>query len=291
MDPGKTSSLRAITSTSTGGLAPRAPRAMPAGVAAAILGALATTALVVGAVALRAPMADEGDEATGATAAASAAAPPSADGEPAATTAPTSTAIGAATAAAPSEDVAAGAGDPRAREIWDKLLSHLRAGRYDSASTSLEELLELDPVAYRDRSVRAATVDLAVRLELTGGPAADRVFDIMATRFGPSGADVLYELVATRGGSRAAARAARVLADPTVRERGTPALRVAYDLRNAKRCDDKISLLDRAAKDGDGRSYGMLQELNRPCRRRGGECCLHNDDRLKAAMAAIRDRQ
>jgi hypothetical protein len=67
-------------------------------------------------------------------------------------------------------------------------------------------------------------------------------------------------------------------------------MRVAYDVRTSKGCEEKIALLDRVGADGDARTFGQLQFLNRECGRRSTECCLPNNPRFKAALEAIKAR-
>jgi hypothetical protein len=120
------------------------------------------------------------------------------------------------------------------------------------------------------------------------GVDGERLLTVINTKMGAAGPDMLFELMTTKGGSRAAKRAEELLRDEAVRLRGSPALRIAYDLRVARSCEDKAALLDRAKDDGDRRTLGQLQLLNQDCRR--GECCLSNDPKLRAAMDGIKER-
>jgi hypothetical protein len=138
--------------------------------------------------------------------------------------------------------------------------------------------------------VRADIVELSMRVMLLTGGEPDRVFDMIATKMDTTGMDILYELLTTRGGSRAAARAEELLRDEKVRSRGTPAARIAYDLRVAQGCSDKKALFERAKEDGDGRTLGQLQLLNHRCRRRSGGCCLENDPELREAIDTLKAR-
>lgn len=174
-------------------------------------------------------------------------------------------------------------------ELRKRFIKSLRIGQLTTAVTSLERLLSVEPAAAEDRELRDAIVDLTQRITLVEGPAPDRLFELIAHKMGTTGGDLLYELLTTKGGSRAAKRADALLRDAALRDRGTPAMRIAYDLREAKRCDDKIALFPRAASDGDNRTLGQLQLLSRSCRR-AEDCCLQNDPRLRVAMEAIKTR-
>jgi hypothetical protein len=166
----------------------------------------------------------------------------------------------------------------------------VQQGRYTTGTDALAHLLEMDSKAGEDGEVRGDVVELSMRVMLQPGSDADRVFDMITTKMGTTGIDILYELVTTRGGSRAAARAEEVLKDAAVRARGTPALRIAYDLRVTRGCDEKKALFGRAQNDGDRRTWGQLQQLNRRCGRRSPGCCYENDPDLRAALDALEAR-
>ena len=55
-------------------------------------------------------------------------------------------------------------------------------------------------------------------------------------------------------------------------------------------CDEKKALFGRAATDGDRRSLGQLQQLDRRCGRRSPGCCFENDPDLRAALDALNAR-
>ncbi len=259
-----------------------AGRALPTPVLFAAGGGLAIILVVAAAIALRSPASEAAlDDAPNASAAAAASG-----------ASPRSSRAGTSPAAAPSHR----AEDDRpeapegAREVWARLSTEVGSRRCKEGVASLERLLELDPKAPQDREVRAAIVRLAQDVMLLDGPEPGKMFDLISNEMGTTGPDILYELMTTRGGSRAARRSEELLRDEAIRDRGTPALRIAYDLRSAKKCEAKIALFERAKTDGDGRTLGLLQLLNHSCGRRNADCCLHNDPALKATMDAIKDR-
>jgi hypothetical protein len=262
------------------------PQNLPAAFRLAVAGLAATTLLIVGAAAVRTTPADEDDD-DPATAVASADPRPVGSNTPAAATAARSdprTASSGATSAAPAP-VPAGARELRAR-LRDEVLNR----RIKDSVATLKQLLDADPRAPEDADVRRDIVELSMRVMLVEGSEPEAVFDLITNRTGTVGADILYELLTTRGGSRAARRAEELLATEAVRAKGTPAMRVAYDMRTAKGCDAKIALFDRAKTEGDSRTLGQLQLMNRSCGRRGGECCLHNDPKLKETIEALKAR-
>jgi hypothetical protein len=177
------------------------------------------------------------------------------------------------------------------RELRARFAKDLLQNRLKDAVATLGALVEANPRVAEDRQVRADVVELSQRIMNVDGPEPDRMFELLSKEMDTVGVDILYELVTTRGGSKAAKRADELIRDESVRDRGSEAMRVAYDFRTARKCEDKIALFDRAKDDGDGRTLGQLQLLNRSCGRRSGDCCLHNDPRLKETIEAIKSRQ
>jgi hypothetical protein len=167
-----------------------------------------------------------------------------------------------------------------ARELRTRLSKQVKAGKLGDAATTLEALVTADPRAPEDEGVSRDIHELASR---SPDDVAERVFGVLATKMGTTGPDLLYEMYAARGGSKAAERAKAVLADEGVRKRGTPAMRVAYDLSRAKGCKEKVALIARAGEDGDERSLGRLRRVVR-------ECDLDDDEKIHDAMEAIVDR-
>jgi hypothetical protein len=262
--------------------------ALPRSIIFSVAGLFGTVLLIVGAAVLRPPLDDEDSPAAAAAPAKAASAGARSRAAPVAVsvaTAAPDTAKESASSAEPTASVPANTREARAKFIKD-----VQNRRTKDAVASLSQLLDIDPFAPKDSDVREAVVELAMRVMLLEGNETATVFNLISGHMGTTGADILYELVTTRGGSRAAKLAEEVLKNESVRERGTPALRIAYDLRKAKSCDDKIALLDRATADGDGRTFGQLQLVNRECSRRSSECCLRNHPKLKEALEAIRAR-
>jgi serine/threonine-protein kinase len=262
------------------GRAAAAAAPMPRAISLAVAGLGAIVLLVVGAIVLRAPLGDEGE----------AVAAPGAH-----TSAPTS---GAGTAKPSSKPAAAAAGtthiepaiDPEsgARVLSEQLVREVDTRRWKDGVVTLERLVAESPEAVRVRDTRNAVVELAMRVMLVEGDASDRVFALLTGKLEELGIDILYELMTTKGGSRAAKRASDLLAREDIRKRGSDALRIAYELRQAS-CAKKPALFERAQEDGDTRTLGLLVQLNRSCRRRD-TCCMNNDPRLKQALEALRTR-
>jgi hypothetical protein len=169
-----------------------------------------------------------------------------------------------------------------------RFVEELEHGRYVEALAAFEQLAEADPKAARDRALRDRVVDLTMRLSLMNAPEGERLFSLITFRTGTTGPDILYELMTTRGGSKAAVRAEELLRRDEVRLMGTPALRIAYDLRTA-RCSQKSALFRRAEIEGDRRALGQLELMNQDCDQDEG-CCMPGDRALKATIAVMRKR-
>ncbi|WP_437576900.1 protein kinase domain-containing protein [Sorangium sp. So ce887] len=167
--------------------------------------------------------------------------------------APATTAVPDAPAEPPPDDAARKA-----------LTDASRARRWVKAAEALNLLAERDPTALRERAIAIAARNVAIAISKTGGELADKVFDALASRFGTAGLDVLYEIVETRGRSTPATRAAKLLRDPEIAARGTPAVRISFELRDAT-CGEKLPFLDRAVSEGDQRTLVVLETAVRPC--------------------------
>lgn len=165
----------------------------------------------------------------------------------------------------------------------------MRQRNMKGALEALEALVALDVEVLSDPLVRGNVVALAQSVSLLQGKDPERFLDLLATKAGTRGIDVLYELVTTKGGSRAAQDSDLYLRDANVLERASPALKIAWELRQAETCVQKKPLLARASSDGDRRALGQLQLTKQRCGR-GATCCDWKDPELDAALAAIQAR-
>lgn len=126
----------------------------------------------------------------------------------------------------------------------------------------------------------------------------EQAFDLLETQMGARGIDILYDIAYGASGRlypQAAARARRSLAADHVRVRASPALGVLLDLREAKSCDAKHGMLERARDEGDARALPLLQQYGqtRGCGFLGAaDCypCMHRDELLADAINAIEQR-
>ncbi|MDI3291816.1 hypothetical protein [Polyangium sp. 15x6] len=191
-------------------------------------------------------------------------------------------------AVAPSNDDAddeprAAAPSGNSRELRAQLSKEVRAGKVKEAAATLTSLVAADPKSPEDADVRADIVELASKAAFTGGAEAEKVFEVIGSKMGTRGPDVLYALVTSKGGSKAADRAIELLKQDDVRERATPATRIAFDLWAAKSCPDKAALLDRARTEGDSRALGWVILMGRNCK-------MSKDPKLKETLEALKSR-
>jgi hypothetical protein len=129
------------------------------------------------------------------------------------------------------------------------------------AMSELDTLLRIDPERGRDKTVGA----LVVKAALSPGEASTRALDLMGTRMGSLGPDMLYDLMLTSIPLRQAAR--ERLDDAAVRKQFSPALAVAFELRTARTCAERVPLLRRALETGDARAVSTLIGLSTAAKR------------------------
>jgi serine/threonine protein kinase len=126
----------------------------------------------------------------------------------------------------------------------------------------------------------------------------EEAFVLLESKMGTRGVDILYDIAYGNSGRlypQAAARAKHSLSQDDVHGRASPALSVLLDFSDAKGCEAKHELLDRARQQGDARMLTVLQKYQptRGCGFLGvTDCypCLHRDQALRDAMSAIEER-
>ena len=126
----------------------------------------------------------------------------------------------------------------------------------------------------------------------------DDAFVLLESKMGTRGVDIVYDIAYGASGRQypqAALRAKRSLDVTSVRARASRALGALLDLRDAKTCDQKHSLLERARDYGDARLLAILQpyEATHGCGFLGrSDChpCKRKDRLLAEALSAIDER-
>jgi len=170
---------------------------------------------------------------------------------------------------------------------------------YTSVRNSREAMREAGLWLLADPNASAdAKLEEDVRNAALFKEAQDDAFTLLESQMGPRGIDILYDIAFGASGRQypqAAARARHSLDVADVRGRASPALAVLLDFRDAKTCDAKRALLDRAHDHGDARLLLILQPYvaSRGCGFLGQrDCypCMHKDTALRDAMSAIEER-
>jgi serine/threonine-protein kinase len=179
---------------------------------------------------------------------------------------------------------------PQDQEIQRELVRiHTAEGRGPHAMRALTRLVTLDQKWTRDPEMNEA-LHAALDGPFEASAAAIRVAE---NHFGERGVDILIDCAAMSGPAQQ--RCSESLAKPSVRAHASEAAALVLDLREAKTCDAKRSAIERAARDGDGRSLALLRPLTKRtgCGKRGHfDCwpCLRKDGLLEDAIAAIEQR-
>lgn len=157
--------------------------------------------------------------------------------------------------------------------------------------------LKKNPDLLKDPQKIARLKDFLLDRETTNQAAG-----VLVSLPGSLGPDLLYEaFVATKNRSETTTLTEELLQAKEVREKASPALTVALDLRNAEECEQFKEILPRAADKGDRRSLTLLGKLisKRGCgaaKRDDCYACLRplDDDKqavnLAAAIKTVRGR-
>ncbi|MCC6526881.1 MAG: hypothetical protein IT373_29800, partial [Polyangiaceae bacterium] len=170
--------------------------------------------------------------------------------------------------------------EPGARaELRARVTEALGKARWDDVASTMLELLDKDAAALGDAAGRELAIDVMTALVREAHPRSDEVSRAIALAEG--GTDLLYALVERSGVAPTSRRAAELLREPEVRARMSPAVAIAFDLREA-RCDKKVDLLPRAVADGDLRAIASIDITVRPC--------VSRQNRVDEAVGALRER-
>jgi hypothetical protein len=122
---------------------------------------------------------------------------------------------------------------------------------------------------------------------------------IAAELSGPKGCDLLYELSIAKGTPpEIALLAAQFLNTKEVRVKASPALALVLDLRDAKECDERRALLEKAAETGDKRILRHVVPLTKKTgcgQKKTDDCnpCLRNDNQkvIRDVLARAQGRK
>ncbi|MBI4951594.1 MAG: hypothetical protein HY908_06145, partial [Myxococcales bacterium] len=170
--------------------------------------------------------------------------------------------------------------DPRQRaELRARVTEAIGKARWDDVASTMLELLDKDAAALGDAAGRELATEVMTALVRELHPRSDEVSRAIGLADG--GPDVLYAFVERSGVAPTSRRAAELLRDPEVRARMSPAVAIAFDLREA-RCDKKVDLLPRAVAEGDQRAIASIDITVRPW--------VSRQNRVDEAVGALRER-
>ena len=156
---------------------------------------------------------------------------------------------------------------------------------------TIAKLALADPNVGRDPEIAQALVT-ALQGDNESAKAATQLLE---RDLGAAGVELLYDLTLKQTGASWKPRLNQSLTKPQVLAKATPELRVALELRTAKRCEAKRQLLPRAQSQGDGRALSQLRSLTqtRGCGFLGlKDCwaCLRKGPALAQAIASLEAR-
>ncbi len=175
------------------------------------------------------------------------------------------------------------------RETSAELVNLAEKGKPLQAVDTLFALVELDQSVLAEPRIQKAVVKIALELPVKHEK-TDKFFYALGRTTGPHGLDVLYRLIEDDPKTPQAQRAESILSSVSVVERGSPALRVTWELWRSS-CRNKRLLFERAGKDGDERTLRLLEPLQVCiCNPRRGECCYGRHLELDRAVAMLQEK-
>lgn len=168
-----------------------------------------------------------------------------------------------------------------------------RATGLADAMTIAKRLLQVSPEDAQDSDLRYLVRKAAAS---PGGPSR-LALEILTDDMGPVGADLLYDLWTSE--PKVAKTAEALLLAPSMKEKYSPALAIAMDLRRADSCAARVPLLERAAGLGDRRSVAILSPLSAGSKRGCGRwkrnpcpaACAEDARAYYQAITKILERQ
>lgn len=160
---------------------------------------------------------------------------------------------------------------------------------YLDATTTLAMLFALEPAYTKDRALRVLVSKAAQH-----DKSRDAALELMVTAMGTDGLDQLYDLMNRHKALKP--KIETMLASPEIRQRFSPALAIAYDLRSAPDCASRLPLLDRATRHGDERTVAVLAPLSERSKRGCGRfkrspCPPPCEEQAEAFQTVVRQIQ
>lgn len=182
--------------------------------------------------------------------------------------------------------------EARSRELWLVLAKgRIAQDKVDSAMQLLRQAVHLKDELENDDEVAAL-----VRKGASDTKGSKLALATAAETLGYRGVDILFSVWAdTRRRTPTTALAEQYLENEKVRERASPALRLALTLRDEVACPDVRKLVTEAKAIGDSRSLRPLAQMRKtrgcgPGKKQDCYACLRDDDLLETAIAAAAER-
>jgi serine/threonine-protein kinase len=211
-----------------------------------------------------------------------------------------STADPSAVVSAPSPSATTSASAKPQPRALERLRQLNDAGQPTAAFDLLRTLIRDEPKAFSERAMQNEAATTIAAASLAGLQTEDAV-TTLSQQLGTDGIDILYDIMVREraavpipgGGiaqpSAAGAQARQLLSKEEVRQRGTPAMRIAYDLVMTP-CLERPELFERAAKEGDDRTLEILRALQLPACTSAGGCCFPKNAELQRAIVDVQSR-
>ena len=163
--------------------------------------------------------------------------------------------------------------------------------KHADAMRTIARFAAIDPAAGTDAEVIKAII-AAVQSDAGAEEAAATLLE---RDLGEAGVELLYDLTSKQTGARWKPRLNQSLGKPEVLAHASPAVRLALELRAAKRCEAKRDLLPRVVKEGDRRALAQLKSMTQT---QGcgfldlQDCwpCLRKTTALQDAITALESR-
>ncbi|AKT39630.1 serine/threonine-protein kinase [Chondromyces crocatus] len=172
----------------------------------------------------------------------------------------------------------------------ERLVNAYKHQEWASGEEPLMRILQSDPGSLRLPELKQAVPVLAAKILARDDARADQVIEALDKQLGSDGLDMLYEIVAQQLSARGVERALEVLRRPDNASRLSPPLQITLALRDTP-CKKKPSLFERAAREGDERTYSVLEALaSASCKTQGDRCCIRANPALLRTQKAIRAR-
>jgi hypothetical protein len=182
--------------------------------------------------------------------------------------------------------------ESRDRELWLVLAKgRVAQDNVDKAMQLLRQAVHLNDELAKDAEVAAL-----VRQGASDAKGSKLALATAAEALGYRGVDILFSVWAdTKKRTPTTALAEQYLQEQKIRDRASPALKLALTLRDEVACPEVRKLLEEAKAVGDSRALRPLAQMRKtrgcgPGKKQDCFECLRDDDLLETAIAAAAER-